>query len=69
MSEMPHRATPIQLKHYYASLVQMGFCTPGASVLDRLNPLFEGAGRLLLAKKGMTHGGIDTVTPHNDTEK
>jgi midasin (ATPase involved in ribosome maturation) len=37
-----------------------------ASVLDRLNPLFEGAGRRQLAEKGMTNRGIDTVTPHND---
>ncbi|KNZ45330.1 hypothetical protein VP01_8242g1, partial [Puccinia sorghi] len=37
-----------------------------ASVLDRLNPLFEGAGRLQLAEKGMTRGGINTVTPHDD---
>jgi len=37
-----------------------------ASVLDRFNPLFEGAGILQLADKGMTKGGIDTVTPHDD---
>jgi midasin (ATPase involved in ribosome maturation) len=37
-----------------------------ASVLDRLNPLFEGVGRLQLAEKGMTNRGIDTVTPHDD---
>ncbi|KNZ53761.1 elongation factor EF-2 [Puccinia sorghi] len=37
-----------------------------ASVLDRLNPPFKGVGRLQLAEKGRTHGGIDTVTPHND---
>ncbi|KAI7944893.1 hypothetical protein MJO28_010588 [Puccinia striiformis f. sp. tritici] len=37
-----------------------------ASVLDRLNPLFEGSGRLQLAEKGMTQGGIDTVIPHDD---
>ncbi|PLW04411.1 hypothetical protein PCASD_26128, partial [Puccinia coronata f. sp. avenae] len=37
-----------------------------ASVLDRLNPLFEGAGRRQLAEKGMTNRGIDTVTPHDD---
>ncbi|WAQ91610.1 hypothetical protein PtA15_14A494 [Puccinia triticina] len=37
-----------------------------ASVLDRLNPSFEGAGILQLAEKGMTQGGIDTVIPHSD---
>ncbi|WAQ89034.1 hypothetical protein PtA15_10A457 [Puccinia triticina] len=37
-----------------------------ASVLDRLNPLFEGAGILQLAEKGMTRCGIDTVIPHTD---
>ncbi|KAA1117838.1 hypothetical protein PGT21_025055 [Puccinia graminis f. sp. tritici] len=37
-----------------------------ASVLDRLNPLFEGTGRLQLAEKGMCQGGIDTVIPHEN---
>ncbi|MBW0467712.1 hypothetical protein O181_007427 [Austropuccinia psidii MF-1] len=38
------------------------FCN--ASVLDRLNPLFEGTGTLQLSEKGMRHGKIETIVPH-----
>ena len=42
----------------------MGFGS--ASVLDGLNPLSEGAGRLQLAEKGMNKGGLDTITAHDN---
>lgn len=39
-------------------------CPP--SVLDRLNPLLEPGGRLLLTERGVVDGSVPCVTPHDN---
>jgi midasin (ATPase involved in ribosome maturation) len=38
------------------------FCSP--SVLDRLNPLLESKGKLMVNERGLVHGEIQVIEPH-----